>query len=395
MKGKAEVLVAMGLAAAIVVACSPADGAQPRYTAAVPGWRVAARVVVPGGQAVLVSVDAPTRGDAWAAGFSQPDGSQDLTRAVPVLEHWAGHSWRRQSLPQRARRAFGVFDPFTLSVRVSPGSGVWLFGTRWLHMTRKGWSSGSLPVPKRGWTVSADDSAVLSAADVWVFGTALGRNAESAYSARYNGVRWHVEPVPGTRPVSAVSVVSPHDMWGVLGRPAVELNPLPGPGTAVVRWNGARWAQVAIPSVLRKHGYLTSALARTDRDVWIAGGLRGVNGGLAPAVAHWDGHRWSVERVPTRGTVRNYMVSSMVPDGHGGAWASGLCVTCDQHVPALLWHMRAGHWSAPVADYAGRNAAAWALAEADRTSSVWGVGLLQGRRSAIDGMIALYGRIPQ
>lgn len=395
MRRRAEVLAAAGLATAVVAACGPADGAQPRDTAAVPGWRVTARVVVPGSQVVLVSVGATARGDAWAAGFGQPDGSQDLTRAVPVLERWAGRSWRRQSLPQRARRAFGVFDPFTLSVRVSPGSGVWLFGTRWLHMTGQGWKAGSLPAPGRGWTVSADDSAVLSAGDVWVFGIALGRFAESAYAARYDGARWKVEPVPGTRPVSAVSVVSSHDMWGVLGRPTAELNPVPGPGASVVRWDGARWAHVAIPPMLRKQGYLTSVLARTDRDVWVAGGLRGANGGLAPAVAHWNGHRWSVERLPTRGPVRSYVVSSMVPDGHGGAWASGLCVTCDQRVPALLWHLRHGRWPAPVADYAGRNATAWALAEAGRTSSIWGVGLVQGRRSPVDGMIALYGRTPQ
>lgn len=395
MRSGARVLAAAGLAGACLVACGTADGAASGGIGG-PGWRVVARVATPGRQLVLVSADAPSPSNAWALGFSLPGSNLGQGLPVPVLEHWNGRRWDRAKLPAGVRRKFAMLDPFDVSVRVSPGSGVWLFGSNWLRLTANGWRRGSLPSPGRGWAVSTDDAVVLRRDDVWAFGTALALRGSKyrAYAARYDGSHWSLFAVPGIWQLAAASAIHGNDIWAVMGTPAVELNTAPNSGAAVVRWNGSRWTPIPIPAVLARHGRLTSIIARTDHDVWVAGALSHGAGALSPAVAHWDGRRWSVAQLRIAGPRRDYAVSSMVADGSGGAWATGVCVTCGKPIPALIWHLSDRRWSGPLRNYAGRYATAVALAQVARTSSVWGVGTIQAR-SGIYGMIALYGRAPR
>lgn len=391
MTSRARVLAVAGLAGVCLAACGVADGAASGGPGR-PGWRVVARVAAPGRQLVLLSADAPSPGDAWALGFSVAGENLDL--AVPVLAHWNGRDWKRLGLPSGVRRKFAVLDPFDISVRVSPGSGIWLFGSNWVRMTGNGWRWGSLPSPGRGWAVSTDDAVVLRRDDVWAFGTALRGSAYRPYAAQYDGRRWRLSAIPGIRQVASASAISPNDIWAVTGIPAVELNTAPTSTAAVVHWNGSRWTPVAIPAELARHGHLTSIIARNDHDVWIAGALSHGTGALSPATAHWDGRRWDVARLRIVGPRRNYAVSSMDADGNRGAWATGVCVTCSKPVPAIIWHLTGQRWSAPMTNYAGRHATAFALAQVVRTSSVWGVGSIQ-TNSITYGLIILYGHMPR
>jgi hypothetical protein len=166
-----------------------------------------------------------------------------------------------------------------------------------------------------------------------------------------DGRRWRLHVVPGIWQVAAASAVSSDDIWAVAGIPAAELQGAPASPAAVMRWNGSRWIPVPIPQVLARHGHLISIIARSDHDVWVSGAL-----------------------------------------GHGGAWATGICANC-RPAAALAWHLAGGRWSAPLVNFAGHHTFPIALAQAGRTSSVWGVGEQTLTREY--AMVALYGPTPR
>ena len=85
-----------GSAVALVGGMLPAQ-------AATTGWRSVAKVSVKGEVTLLTGVDAVAKGDAWAVGGAVT--SKD-TEPVGLIEHWAGKSWKRVTLPAAVARAW-------------------------------------------------------------------------------------------------------------------------------------------------------------------------------------------------------------------------------------------------------------------------------------------------
>ncbi len=387
-----ELTVAAVIAGVSLAACGTADGAAPSAVI-LPGWRPVAKVAKPGRQPIFVGADAPAQRNAWALGFDVPLSKPDLSLAVFLLEHWDGTRWRQVRLPASLTRKFSATDPFDVTVQ-SSSSGLWLFGGDWLRLAGGKWTHGDFPAPGSGWQVDADSGVTPGGKNLWVFGSAYRHFTTTAYAARYDGRSWRITPVPGGRVIAAASAVSARDIWAVEGYRAIDLNPGPVAGAVVVRWNGYRWARVRLPGALARNGILTSVLARTSRDIWIGGAIRGAGGSLTPVMAHWDGRAWQVTRLATASLAGNHVVSSIVADGAGGAWAAGLCVGCRKAAPDLLWHLHGGHWSPVPVNNLGTDAELATLTEVAHTTSVWGVGIVL-TRSLPAGLIALYGRAPR
>ncbi|HYW28738.1 MAG TPA: hypothetical protein VE824_02925, partial [Gaiellales bacterium] len=71
--------------------------------------------------------------------------------------------------------------------------------------------------------------------------------------------------------------------------------------TLVVHRVRGRWRTMAAPPVPRgfSSAYLEGLLVRSRTDVWLSGGgQRASDGAEQPLMAHWDGARWTVHRLP-------------------------------------------------------------------------------------------------
>jgi len=124
-----------------------------------------------------------------------------------------------------------------------------------------------------------------------------------------------------------------------------------------------------------------------------------------PVIEHWNGHRWSVSKLPTglsgagRGAERQQLeqratrIQEPAGDGHGGLW---LTTGWDSTgVPPHLIHFAGSklvRLSMPTRN--GRYVGVFSLANIPRTTSVWGVGALTGLGflGANTGVVLKYGR---
>lgn len=114
-------------------------------------------------------------------------------------------------------------------------------------------------------------------------------------------------------------------------------------------WSGKTWHVVNLPKA-PANAQLGSVLATSDNDVWAGGAVRNAKNGTTEAVGHWNGHAWTVTRIPARATSRKFAVTGLAPAGTGGLWAVGNRKTCFSNVLTRGWHESAGAWKwAPVA----------------------------------------------
>ncbi len=405
MRSTLVLRLSAGLAAVGVLAAGGGVGLAAPVRAAgvaggqakVPGWRIFATGRVLGTQPALVSADAPAGNNAWAFGFGLPR-SGNPNSILPVIEHWGGQRWQSVKPPSALAKKFQVADPFEMTVRAAGSSGAWFFGSSWLRWDGTRWSSGRLPVSNSNQRAAVNSAAVFGPANVWAFGGLfLNSGAIRGYATRFDGHAWTRVAVPGTQEITGVSTLSPTNFWAVTGQPIIDQAGFSRPpGGSVLHWTGKKWTTLKLPAVLAKHAYLTSVLARSDTDVWVAGavhvGLKAA--GQRSMVAHWDGRSWSVTQLPGDGT-HKYLVLSLAPDGASGIWATGLCPSCSGFESQLMWHWQHGKWTGPPANLLDKkNALILSLAEVGRSPSIWGVGLFFHGTRARKWMISLFGKVP-
>src|SRR5262249_44440706 len=120
---------------------------------------------------------------------------------------------------------------------------------------------------------------------------------------------------------------------------------------ALVHWTGGHWTTGAgLPAALRNSS-LSAVLARPHNDVGVGGATRESKNGTTQAVRHWNGGRWTGTRGGAAPTAAPFHIASMTPDGSGGVWALGLCVTgrCPTTGSDFrLWHETGGRWTGPI-----------------------------------------------
>jgi hypothetical protein len=113
---------------------------------------------------------------------------------------------------------------------------------------------------------------------------------------RWDGAKW-VDMAPpdaggGGTALLSVLVLGRDDVW-VLGSTDNSDNPtkVRDPGIYLAHWNGQGWEPLPVGPG-RQWGYLTSIGGTADDDLWLGGSSPGGVG--YPETAHWDGQHWTV-----------------------------------------------------------------------------------------------------
>jgi len=167
--------------------------------------------------------------------------------------------------------------------------------------------------------------AVAGPDDVWAVGSTASRGGTpQTLAEHWNGSAWAIVNAPdagnarglGGDALTAVSVVSPDDVWavGYIGDPITSyvngVPAIPVGETLVEHWDGTSWSIVTAPDVGSRDGtapldVLTAVDALGSADVYAVGVTEWplqdpsfAPVAAQPLVEHWDGTRWSIIGVP-------------------------------------------------------------------------------------------------
>jgi hypothetical protein len=389
------VLVIFGSALALTAATLPAQ-------AATTGWRASATFSVKGEEAIESGIAAVAGNDAWAVGAAAT--STD-TKDVFSVEHWAGKSWKRVTLPSKVAKVAAGFDFLLSGIAASSSTNVWVFGEvgglsggdSYLRLNGKTWSTGTLP----GSSDTAAGPAVITAAvalsksDVWVFGAKPKPNTGAVptyvpYAAQFNGHSWTTKPVPGAGEIQAASAISPSDIWAVTG--ASEINATSATSKpSVLHWNGTSWKASALPTKLPAGAELSAVVAKSDGDVWIAGAAISGSKTKTQFADEFTGSKWADAPTDLKSSASSQSCEpvGIVPAG-SGLWAASSCT----NGASKLWHFSGSAWSSPESPkFGGTKAGLLQLAAVPGTSSVWAVGAVEVHNAEV-GLIGIDGPTP-
>jgi len=217
-----------------------------------------------------------------------------------------------------------------------------------LHFNGVGWK----PVehPRFPTNQGLTDVTAPTAREAWAVGsrTLVGTFASRTLIQRWDGVQWGVELSPSPNPegsntLSGVAAVPgrPGELWAV-GAYSAPLHSQ----TLILRRAGIvgiGWHVVPSPSPASDN-FLKAVDATGPNDAWAVGfGLiAGTNGQNIGLVQHWDGLRWSSEKIKGLEDVRLHGVDALAPND---VWAVGdLLPASGPRVPLIL-HFDGFSWS--------------------------------------------------
>ena len=143
-------------------------------------------------------------------------------------------------------------------------------------------------------------------------------------------------PAPtGQYGILDASAVSASDIWAV-----VEGGPGQRTANGLMHWNGRRWFSVTLPAYLARGTNLASVLALPGGDV-VAGGIPSGHNDWG-VTALWNGHAWTVDKLPSDPATKQDVISDLVPDEAGGVWAMGFT---PESCAGPMWHFSARVWT--------------------------------------------------
>jgi hypothetical protein len=256
----------------------PAPAAAPVSAAVKPATAPSCRNGVltpapsPGMYVEFFGISALAGNDVWAAGTW--DSGVGVVVHRPLIEHWNGTAWSRVTSPR--------------------------------------------PMPN----VTYYAVKAISASNVWAVGLRSQTQVSQEFPVivHWNGTSWSVVPSPSVDGfLGAIAVASPNDIWAV-GLQGTNSGAIPGQ-TLAEHWNGRAWSVVPTPSPGKDGAILGGVTVAGPNDVW-ATGQQGTNRfDHAPLSEHWNGHAWSVVKMPPESF--NSGVGSVTSAGPDDLWASG------------------------------------------------------------------------
>jgi hypothetical protein len=178
------------------------------------------------------------------------------------------------------------------------------------------WRSVTLPDAR---DFLPDEVQATSASDVWIFGGERGGPAEAM---RFDGSTWRFETMPAGNWVnSSPTVLSPASVWLVSS--ACTLGPSPSACKAsMAHWNGSRWSVSRLP-------ILVSGLADVSGTIWVVGaaGCHAGSGGLGSGIGRLivfrqKGAGWESASTPEAPVRYTSCTDSpqLAVGAHGAAW---------------------------------------------------------------------------
>jgi hypothetical protein len=358
------------------VLAGPATAAPAAPTPASTAWREVDQISVRNADVEMVGVDALSAGNAWA--LAEVD--YDNGNVKPLVQHWNGRRWRQVAIPARIANSFSqttLWDSFS----VSPDGTIWAFALNSTYLTRSDgrWRKGVLPI-RGGRAVEA--VAAFSRSDVWAFGSKVDENFNftGPFAEHFDGRTWQAVRVPGRSDISAVSAVSPGNIYAVTGL-------LASATPRVLHWNGATWRFLPVQPRVSGLTTIYSILALKHSGVYLAGSVPSGKKTSAALVERGDGRSWSDITPGTAGLRANEIALSLAGAPQRGIWALTANANSNQE---RIWRRSAdGIWSAPTA-------VPWDLDELtaiSHTASTWGCGSVK-IRGQYRGVIVLHGPTP-
>lgn len=139
--------------------------------------------------------------------------------------------------------------------------------------------------------------------------------------------RYPAAPTHGS--LNSVAIFNSHLAWAIGTRPHGN-----GVSTLVERWNGQRWAQVAVPSEPGHDVGFGDIAGSSPHDIWAVGSYSGEPGQVSFA-DHWDGLSWTRVPFPNHQQFIGSIVQGLSVVSPDDAWASGL--TASTHPWVLHW----------------------------------------------------------
>ena len=296
--------------------------------------------------------------DIWAVGDYLPDqGDSNQDATLTFAEHWNGKHWTVVRTPNTGPN-FNSFYGLAAS-----GGEAWAVGERLngafqdraLVEVWNGhkWYIANTPQPGSLRDLMFGASA-RSKSDVWVVGDQeSGNGIFETLAEHWNGHAWSVvrTPNPGStgNHLYAVDAVSADDVWAVgqqLGAQA------PDQGL-VEHWNGHHWSVVRLPASVSA-SVLLDGLTVSHGQVWVVGESDSPTGGGRPLVEHYVGGKWHVEKLPAVPHGANWSNLYGVAAAQGSIWAVGTYVDpATDSNDVLVLRDSAGTWSVNDAPNAG------------------------------------------
>ena len=362
-RGRRAVLAAAGTAVLASAGTSLALPAEAAVAHPVPapaaGWRIV-KQVHDGPLGVFTAVTAAGRSGGWA--FSGVSGATAWQRS--------GDTWRKVPFP-------GGSGSTVVAAGASSASNVWAFTGNAPHSRALRWNGRHWSV-RESFTGAITGAAVLSRADVWVFGAPA---PGAAGTWHFNGRSW--SRVSSGRGLVSGSALRADSVWAF-------------GGSRVAHWNGRDWSRTSVQRLLPARRLLndpavTAIYAQSRRSVWAVGDGNRQDEGGPLVILHYNGRSWS--RV-ARAAISGYPAESqLAPDGHGGLWipvgpsAGG--------TTAELLHYSGGHLRAAALPVASNKIDVLAIAAIPHPAGVLAVGFTHSARSLagrIAGVILRFGR---
>jgi hypothetical protein len=251
----------------------------------------------------LSGVSATSASDAWAVGEYGYQNPQTEAEAVrPLVLHWDGQAWTQVpvAIPPTPDGPSGSGDLIAVTARC--GCDTWAVGDyftqsvtgsvevtlieRWNGQAWTQVPSPNLRVSNQLNAVSAD-----SPTDAWAVGYHdTLHEGVATLAEHWNGHAWTIVPSPDPGPqcvLLGVAAVSPGNAWAA----GFYVSKFGGKDKALLlHWNGASWAQVAVPHFGPSYApnFMYAASASSPRNVIVAGFYSGVVGvGQQALVLHY------------------------------------------------------------------------------------------------------------
>ncbi len=272
--------------------------------AAILGVTAAAPAAARGG--CLWDQSAPRRSAVWFPTWTavvgvSPTDAWLFGNSPSAMEHWDGFSWSGRGLTRSNRPRRMRPQPMT-----SGRSGSTPQPRPWTRCTYDGssWTERPMVNPPgftRLTTVSAISPTVAYAGGM--FSPEHGRQVSAI--ERWDGSAWVHAPRAPAFAVTDLAAISRHDIWAVLEYPKDRIS-----STALAHWDGHSWTIVR-PYPAGDFVTLLGVSARQRDDVWAVGGTP-----TAPVTYHYDGVSWT--QIPVPPLTRTLRAAGLSERGQAG-----------------------------------------------------------------------------
>jgi hypothetical protein len=361
MSGSVACLAVLGSTAAL--------GAQANAARAAVGLaqRPSIPVLAP---TVLDRVWCPSATSCWAVG------SADVQIGGPTLNQvlrWDGKGWSRVPTPNPSGTSLGGGISEVAGIGCASPAMCWAVGSfsgppsgsvfnqvlRWNGNGGGGRGNWSLvPAPDPGGTATDSVSELdgvfcPSAGSCWAVGDYHKGRTTLNQVQHWNGRKWRLVTAPSlatssgdTNLLTDIRCTSSASCWAVgdSTRGSTELN-------QILRWNGTRWSQAAVPNPGGTRSGDLNALSGVScaapRSCWAVGGYGNIGraGKTLNQVLRWNGTDWTLASSPHPGGTRagaDSSLSDVACSSFAGCWAAGSYVASVRTGAVLN---QALHWS--------------------------------------------------